>query len=235
LRGFQVGVDIGRTFTDLILVDSATGDFAVAKSLTTPDDPARAVATALEDALTRAAGSALPPLRRPPAHSGRRQHPRTGFTFSNIQSGGAGARATEDGLLTTAAIVAVALGGRRSADQAGRHWPPNLPAPHNFADSSFLMFGTGLATVLCLVIANTLWASSAFTAVIERGYVIDPNSHLLLEAPALPSWLQAAGWVQLLSFATSPTCDRWPCTWSKTRARSNFSNWETGELWGDAD
>ncbi len=54
MRGFQVGVDIGGTFTDLILVDSATGDFTVAKSLTTPDDPARAVATALEDALTRA-------------------------------------------------------------------------------------------------------------------------------------------------------------------------------------
>jgi N-methylhydantoinase A len=54
LRGFQVGVDIGGTFTDLILVDGATGDFTVTKSLTTPDDPARAVATALEDALTRA-------------------------------------------------------------------------------------------------------------------------------------------------------------------------------------
>jgi hypothetical protein len=34
---------------------------------------------------------------------------------------------------------------------------------------SSLMFGTGRATVLCLVIANTLWASSAFTTVIESG------------------------------------------------------------------
>ena len=37
--------------------------------------------------------------------------------------------------LTAAAIVAVALGGRLLADQACRHRPPNLPAPHNFPDS----------------------------------------------------------------------------------------------------
>jgi hypothetical protein len=37
--------------------------------------------------------------------------------------------------LATAAIVAVALGGRLSANQAGGHRPPNLPAPHNFPDS----------------------------------------------------------------------------------------------------
>ena len=37
--------------------------------------------------------------------------------------------------LTTAAIIAVALGGPLSADQAGWHRRPNLPAPHNFADS----------------------------------------------------------------------------------------------------
>ena len=38
----RVGVDIGGTFTDLILVDDETGAFTVAKSLTTPDDPSRA-------------------------------------------------------------------------------------------------------------------------------------------------------------------------------------------------
>ena len=37
--------------------------------------------------------------------------------------------------LTTAAIVAVMLGGRPSADRACRHRPPNLPTPHNFPDS----------------------------------------------------------------------------------------------------
>ena len=41
----RVGVDIGGTFTDLILVDDATGAFTVGKSLTTPDDPSRAVET----------------------------------------------------------------------------------------------------------------------------------------------------------------------------------------------
>jgi N-methylhydantoinase A len=50
----RVGVDIGGTFTDLILVDDATGSFTVAKALTTPDDPSRAVETVLVDALTRA-------------------------------------------------------------------------------------------------------------------------------------------------------------------------------------
>jgi len=51
---YRVGVDIGGTFTDLILVDDAGGGFTVAKALTTPDDPARAVESALADALTRA-------------------------------------------------------------------------------------------------------------------------------------------------------------------------------------
>ena len=37
--------------------------------------------------------------------------------------------------LTTTAIIAVALGVRLLAAQACRHRPPNLPAPHNFADS----------------------------------------------------------------------------------------------------
>jgi N-methylhydantoinase A len=49
----RVGADIGGTFTDLILVDDATGAFTVAKSLTTPDDPSRAVETVLVDATAR--------------------------------------------------------------------------------------------------------------------------------------------------------------------------------------
>ena len=51
---YRVGVDIGGTFTDLILVDEAGGEFTVAKALTTPEDPSRAVETALADALGRA-------------------------------------------------------------------------------------------------------------------------------------------------------------------------------------
>ena len=48
---YRVGVDIGGTFTDLILVNDATGVFTVAKALTTPDEPALAVERALAEAL----------------------------------------------------------------------------------------------------------------------------------------------------------------------------------------
>ncbi len=39
----RVGVDIGGTFTDLVLVDEATGALRVGKLLTTPKDPSQAV------------------------------------------------------------------------------------------------------------------------------------------------------------------------------------------------
>ena len=35
----RVGVDVGGTFTDLILVDEETGQISVDKVPTTPDDP----------------------------------------------------------------------------------------------------------------------------------------------------------------------------------------------------
>jgi N-methylhydantoinase A len=50
---YRVGVDIGGTFTDLILVETASGAITVGKSLTTPTDPSEAVETVLTDALTR--------------------------------------------------------------------------------------------------------------------------------------------------------------------------------------
>ncbi len=50
---FRVGVDIGGTFTDLIVVDQSTGDFAIGKVLTTPDDPSAAVQTVLVETLER--------------------------------------------------------------------------------------------------------------------------------------------------------------------------------------
>ncbi|MCO5223694.1 MAG: hypothetical protein M9947_19295, partial [Thermomicrobiales bacterium] len=43
----RVGIDIGGTFTDFLLFDGETGRFSIAKTLTTPDEPARAVATGL--------------------------------------------------------------------------------------------------------------------------------------------------------------------------------------------
>jgi N-methylhydantoinase A len=54
----RIGVDIGGTFTDLVLVDEATGAVSVGKLLTTPKEPAQAVeqgvVTVLNDAGRRA-------------------------------------------------------------------------------------------------------------------------------------------------------------------------------------
>src|SRR5581483_7098694 len=36
---YRIGIDIGGTFTDIIMVDSASGERAIAKVLTTPKDP----------------------------------------------------------------------------------------------------------------------------------------------------------------------------------------------------
>jgi N-methylhydantoinase A len=51
---FRVGVDIGGTFTDLVVVDDDTGAFAIGKALTTPGDPSEAVETVLSETLGRA-------------------------------------------------------------------------------------------------------------------------------------------------------------------------------------
>ncbi len=48
---YRVGVDIGGTFTDLIVVDSRSGAFVIGKVLTTPADPSQAVESVLVDTL----------------------------------------------------------------------------------------------------------------------------------------------------------------------------------------
>ena len=50
----RVGVDIGGTFTDLLVFDISTGAFNVGKTLTTPDDPSRAVTEGLSSVLADA-------------------------------------------------------------------------------------------------------------------------------------------------------------------------------------
>lgn len=50
----RIGVDIGGTFTDLVLLDSGTGRLTNAKVLTTPDDPSRGVLTGLTEVLASA-------------------------------------------------------------------------------------------------------------------------------------------------------------------------------------
>jgi 5-oxoprolinase (ATP-hydrolysing) len=54
----RVGLDIGGTFTDLVLLNEATGELRLHKILTTPDDPARAALAGLLE-LCAAAGVAL--------------------------------------------------------------------------------------------------------------------------------------------------------------------------------
>ena len=55
----RVGADTGGTFTDLVLVDEGTGERRMAKVPSTPDDPARAVFAALEQAGCEAAEIAI--------------------------------------------------------------------------------------------------------------------------------------------------------------------------------
>ncbi len=54
----RIGVDIGGTFTDLVLLDLATGRLTNAKVLTTPDDPSRGVLAGLAEVLARAGARA---------------------------------------------------------------------------------------------------------------------------------------------------------------------------------
>jgi N-methylhydantoinase A len=54
----RVGVDIGGTFTDLILVNDVTGELTFGKVLTTPRDPSQAVADVLSETLASAAAPA---------------------------------------------------------------------------------------------------------------------------------------------------------------------------------
>jgi N-methylhydantoinase A len=51
MRRRRSGVDIGGTFTDLIIVDDLTGDFVVNKTLSSPHDPSQAIETALTEVL----------------------------------------------------------------------------------------------------------------------------------------------------------------------------------------
>ena len=50
---YRVGIDIGGTFTDLVLIDDETGERAVGKVLTTPEDPSEAVEEGLLELLER--------------------------------------------------------------------------------------------------------------------------------------------------------------------------------------
>jgi len=97
--GLRAGIDIGGTFTDLLVFDPGAGRFTIGKTLTTPDDPARAVRAGLAETLARA--------DRTPADVARIIHGTTLVTNALIERKGA-----KTALLTTA--------GFRDALEIGR-------------------------------------------------------------------------------------------------------------------
>ena len=50
---FRVGVDVGGTFTDIVLVEETSGEILVAKVATVPDDPSEGCINGIEKALAR--------------------------------------------------------------------------------------------------------------------------------------------------------------------------------------
>jgi N-methylhydantoinase A len=86
---YSLGIDIGGTFTDIVVYDHVRGRQLNRKVLTTHDDPARAVAAGVEGLLGRD--------RLPPAEFTRVVHATTLFTNALIERRGA-----VTGLITTA-------------------------------------------------------------------------------------------------------------------------------------
>ena len=107
--GHVVGVDIGGTFTDLVAIDSATGEAVVAKEASVPDDFVSGVSAAL----ARADLGELAQLR----------HATTVGTNAIIERRGA-----RTALITTAGFRDVLLAGRANKpDLYDSDWDP--PAP----------------------------------------------------------------------------------------------------------
>ena len=86
---YSLGIDIGGTFTDIVVYDHARGRQLNRKVLTTHDDPARAVAAGVEGLLRQ--------HRLPARDFTRVVHATTLFTNALIERGGA-----VTGLITTA-------------------------------------------------------------------------------------------------------------------------------------
>ncbi len=82
-----LGIDIGGTFTDIVVYDRATGRIEKGKELTTPDDPSRGVLTGLKKLLDRSIA---------PESLYRIVHATTLFTNALIERKGA-----RTGLITT--------------------------------------------------------------------------------------------------------------------------------------
>ncbi|TDH58861.1 hydantoinase/oxoprolinase family protein [Dankookia rubra] len=85
----SLGIDIGGTFTDLVVLDPRDGRAVIWKESTTPDDPARGAMEGTRQVLTKAGAA--------PGQIGRVAHATTLFTNALIERKGA-----RTGLLTTA-------------------------------------------------------------------------------------------------------------------------------------
>lgn len=63
-RTWRVGVDSGGTFTDVCMFDEASGQIAIWKVSSTPDDPSRGIAQGVQEGMNECAGGGVSP--RPP-------------------------------------------------------------------------------------------------------------------------------------------------------------------------
>ena len=71
----RIGVDVGGTFTDLILVDEESGRITVDKVPSTPDDPARGIVRGHPRAVrARPASTSAEVDNLLPRHDGRDEH-----------------------------------------------------------------------------------------------------------------------------------------------------------------
>jgi N-methylhydantoinase A len=95
----SLGIDIGGTFTDLVIHDPGTGRAVIWKESTTPDDPARGAIEGTRKVLAKAGAK--------PEQIGRVVHATTLFTNALIERKGA-----RTGLLTTAGFRDVLEIGR---------------------------------------------------------------------------------------------------------------------------
>lgn len=94
------GIDVGGTFTDFALMDDATGEILLGKTLTSADDPSRAVLAGLDEVVRRAG--------RDPSELAHVVHATTIATNTVIQRRGA-----RTALLTTRGFRDVLLIGRQ--------------------------------------------------------------------------------------------------------------------------
>jgi N-methylhydantoinase A len=110
----SLGIDIGGTFTDLVIHDPRDGRAVIWKESTTPDDPSRGTLLGTRKVLEKAGAK--------PEQIGRVVHATTLFTNAMIERKGA-----TTGLLTTAGFRDVGIGRERKYGLRPFHRMPKPP------------------------------------------------------------------------------------------------------------